>query len=219
MRTSSILLSALAISALSLVACEDDKKTTGRTDSGSNNGTTDSGSGDSTASDSNSSVTTTPCTITARAGADASQMPPGRMTDEWGTSWTITGDTITTGSEDWGYTIYIVDVIDATTLTVIAQTACDSTYNPGDWAVFEFEMEGGDLYTCQSTYNAKSAEEAATAERANKADLLVAGCNGSPWTNMGPPNSAEAGAGTDSSSAVDSGNTDSGNPVDSGDAG
>ena len=65
---------------------------------------------------------------------------------------------------------------------LIAENDAGNSYNPGLFSKFEWTMDNGDLYYCQSAYNAATAADAMNA--AADATDIAAGCGGFGWTGL-----------------------------------
>ena len=98
----------------------------------------------------------------------------GTWEDEWGGTQDVSafdwnGNAITQAHNDEGW--------------LIAQNGPDS-WSPDLWSKYEWTWdEEGNLYYCQSTYDAETEEDAVSAARADAGDL-GAGCGGFGWTWM-----------------------------------
>src|SRR6187399_1631604 len=69
----------------------------------------------------------------------------------------------------------------------IAQNDSENAYFPGDFSRFDWTVEDGQLYYCQTEYMAASEDDARDAEPADASDL-VAGCgaSGFAWSSLTP---------------------------------
>jgi hypothetical protein len=98
----------------------------------------------------------------------------GDWTDNWGgrhdvSSFSWNDNTITQNNNDEQW--------------AVAQNGA-SSWSPGLWSKYDWAWnDEGELYYCQSTYNAETEEDALAAESAD-ADDLVAGCGGFSWSEM-----------------------------------
>ncbi|MCS6858111.1 MAG: hypothetical protein NZM37_10410 [Sandaracinaceae bacterium] len=68
----------------------------------------------------------------------------------------------------------------------IARNDPSNSYNPNRYSRFEWTRAGGNLYYCQSVYDAMTAEMARSAPRANPSNPEASGCGGFPWTRLIP---------------------------------
>ena len=70
---------------------------------------------------------------------------------------------------------------DADTGTLIAQNSEEAAYDPGAWSRFDYVVDGGTLYYCQTLYNAGSEAEALAHPGANSASPTEGGCGEAPY--------------------------------------
>jgi hypothetical protein len=70
---------------------------------------------------------------------------------------------------------------------IITQNDSDNVYFPGDFSRFDWTVEDGQVYFCQTEYDAASEDEARDAEPADATDLLSGcGATGFAWTLLTP---------------------------------
>jgi hypothetical protein len=63
----------------------------------------------------------------------------------------------------------------------------EDTYSPGLWSRFDWTWDAdGELYYCQSVYDAETEEAAVEGDDASDASELDAGCAGFSWTMLSP---------------------------------
>jgi hypothetical protein len=98
----------------------------------------------------------------------------GDWTDSWGglhdvSSFSWNDNTITQNNNDEQW--------------AVAQNS-DSSWSPGLWSKYDWTWDDeGELYYCQSTFDAETEEDALAAESAD-ADDLATGCSGFSWSGM-----------------------------------
>lgn len=102
----------------------------------------------------------------------------GTWTDNWGG-----GHVVDAWSWESGDAAFAIVETHADDQWVVAQNDANNTYNPGLFSVFEWTLDGADLYYCQSSYDAASAAAAASATKADRGDL-AAGCGGFGWSKL-----------------------------------
>ncbi|MBI4081406.1 MAG: hypothetical protein HY423_02220 [Candidatus Lambdaproteobacteria bacterium] len=71
---------------------------------------------------------------------------------------------------------------------LIGQNDATDPYNPNLYSRFDWVISGGDIYYCQSAYDAVTPAAAEAVAAANRADL-ISGCGSfsSPWSKIGAP--------------------------------
>jgi len=83
----------------------------------------------------------------------------------------------------WGTSRYDLTAADAGAGWLVAQNAATNSYYPNLWSKFEWFEDNGQLYYCQSTFDAASesaAENAASADPSN----INGGCGGFGWSTL-----------------------------------
>lgn len=111
-------------------------------------------------------------------GSDALEIV-GSYTDEYGDTHTITEQSWENSGGSFAIAMY-----DNADMWLVAQNAESNGFNPGLWSRFDWAMDGGNLYYCQSAFDAATMEDAAAAS-ADANDLMM-GCGGFAWTNLTP---------------------------------
>ncbi|MFH1811970.1 MAG: calcium-binding EGF-like domain-containing protein [Pseudomonadota bacterium] len=105
----------------------------------------------------------------------------GSYVDDWGfdheitqASWVNMGSTFHTSqysnAEDW----------------LVAHNDAANTYNPDLWSRFDWTHSSGQLYYCQSAFDAASEQAALAVTPANSGDLST-GCGGYAWSTLSEP--------------------------------
>jgi hypothetical protein len=110
----------------------------------------------------------------------------GSYTDEWGVDHTI-DETSWVQVSPYGSLSFDVLSFDNAARFVIAQNGSTNPYNPDLYSRFDW-VDGlhGDLFYCQSAFDAATEEAAAATPRADDSDPENSGCGGFPWTNLVP---------------------------------
>ena len=111
----------------------------------------------------------------------------GSYTDGWGTDHVV---------EPWQWTtapgvpgdeaVYAVAQYNNDAGWAIAQNAATNTYSPGLWSRFDWSIDQGDTWMCQTAYDAATADDALATSPADATDPATAGCGGFGWTNLTP---------------------------------
>ena len=101
----------------------------------------------------------------------------GDWTDTWGSDHAVT---------PFAWNANTITVFDNDAMWAVAQNSADDPWSPSLWSKYDWTWDAdGELYYCQSTYNAETEELALEADRADAEDL-AAGCNGFSWSQMSP---------------------------------
>ena len=105
----------------------------------------------------------------------------GNYTDSWGTDHQVDE---WLWSDSWGYTfeIYSSNNFEG---YLIAQNSTANEWSPGLWSRFDWVEADGNLYYCQSIFDAGTNALAAVQGSADSNDL-DGGCNGFSWTALTP---------------------------------
>ncbi len=114
------------------------------------------------------------------AGGASSEEIFGDWTDQYDSTYSIDESTI-----DGGYGSYDVVGISAGGQYIVAQNAESNTYFPCLYSRFDWFVDGGDTYLCQTVYGAESVEAALVPPLADPNDLAT-GCNGFIWSQLSP---------------------------------
>jgi hypothetical protein len=106
----------------------------------------------------------------------------GDYVDEWGTPHDIT-------SELWeqpGFSTWAISRYSNLDRFVIARNAADAPFAAGRWSRFDWVEAGGELYYCQTAYDAATEYVARTTAAADPTDPAVGGCGafGFAWTRL-----------------------------------
>lgn len=118
----------------------------------------------------------------AATGCSAELEIAGDYTDEWGSAHTITEET---WRVDWPAEFHVVSY-DNHEGVVIAHNDADNAFNPDQFSRLDWTFVDGDLFYCQTAYDAASAEDAQGTARADESDPAAGGCGPGPWTNLTP---------------------------------
>jgi hypothetical protein len=107
----------------------------------------------------------------------------GSYEDEFGTEHVITEEVWTQTYPGAAPLTFEIDTFGADWL--VAQNGPDNAYSPDLWSRFDWVEVDGDLYYCQTAYDAP---DAASAEAATPADTtdVDAGCGGFPFSMLLP---------------------------------
>ena len=103
----------------------------------------------------------------------------GSYTDSWGGTLEVTAETITDG---YGNSFHI-SAFDNEGNWLVAQNDAANEYFPELWSLFDWTEDAGQLYYCQSMFDAATADDAQNGTHANVSDLQ-AGCGGFGWTAL-----------------------------------
>jgi hypothetical protein len=102
----------------------------------------------------------------------------GSYTDQFG--FTVE---ITTTGWSFGDAVFTFSIVDNDENYAIARGAESAEWNPCAYNTFVWHEEGGDLYYCQSVFDATSECGALHAARPDSEDLLK-GCSGFKWSKL-----------------------------------
>lgn len=101
----------------------------------------------------------------------------GTWTDGFGT-FTVQDDTYT-----YDGTVIHITTWDNDADWAVGQNDAANEYFPELWTHFDWTVDGGVTYLCQSTFDAESEQAAIDAAPADAADLST-GCSGYPWSTL-----------------------------------
>ena len=105
----------------------------------------------------------------------------GTYVDEFGTTQTITQ---TTWSDSFGDVFHILSYSNFQEY-LIAQNDAANAFNPSLYSRFDWTRFNGDLYYCQSAFDAPDFNTALAAS-ADPSNPSASGCGGFLWTNLTP---------------------------------
>ena len=108
----------------------------------------------------------------------------GVNVDSWSTEHTVT-DTTWTQVSSFGTGIFAISQFDNTTNWAVAQNDASNSFSPNLWSRFDWSWDAGDLYVCQTAYDAADEATALATTPANAGDL-AAGCGGFAWSLLTP---------------------------------
>ena len=131
------------------------------------------------------SSTDTSSTDTSDTSATADIEIAGTYTDNFGgghviddTSWTQTG---------FGTSVFHISQYDNDSNFAIAQNDAANEYNPSLFSRFDWTTDSsGQLWFCQTAYDAATAADALATAAADTTDPATAGCGGFSWTMLTP---------------------------------
>lgn len=106
----------------------------------------------------------------------------GAYVDEWGTPHLISESSW----EQGGFGAWTISRFSNLDRAVIAQNAPDAAFAAGLWSRFDWAEVGGELYYCQTAYDAPSEYAARVTAAADATDPMSGGCGafGFPWTRL-----------------------------------
>ncbi|MEN9785546.1 MAG: hypothetical protein RLZZ299_810 [Pseudomonadota bacterium] len=110
----------------------------------------------------------------------------GAWVDPYGSTLDVTTDTIRMGypgTDPSGFTVAAWSDAEG---WVVARNDASNDYFAGLWSRFDWQRVDGELYLCQSVYDAADQQSAELAPRGDDADL-DAGCGGYPWSPLRHP--------------------------------
>ena len=105
----------------------------------------------------------------------------GVWTDAYGTTHAIDAF-----AWDQGWTSFDVERYSNLDRVIIAQNAASAPFFPGLWSRFDWTEVAGDVWYCQTAYDAVSAWDARQTPAADPTDPANGGCGGFAWTQLTP---------------------------------
>jgi hypothetical protein len=69
-------------------------------------------------------------------------------------------------------------------LYIIAQNSSENEYSPSLWSRFDWLIVEGELWYCQTRFDATSSDEALSSPPADPSDITRTGCGTFPWTML-----------------------------------
>ncbi len=110
----------------------------------------------------------------------------GSYTDEFGVDHTI-DELEWVQVSAYGTLSFAVLSFDNAGQALIAQNGSSNAFNPDLYSHFDWvEGTDGDLFYCQTAFDAATEEAAENTPRADDSDPANAGCGGFAWTNLEP---------------------------------
>ena len=108
----------------------------------------------------------------------------GRYIDTYETAHVITETDWMMKSATYGVSIYKISQYSNKNDFIIAQNDESNGYAPEKWSRFDYTEKNGDLYYCQTAYDAETEEAALATPAADKTDPATTGCGGFAWTKL-----------------------------------
>jgi len=145
-------------------------------------------SGDTDASDTDTDTDADTDTDTD-TDADADLAINGSYLDGFGTSHTVTNTLWTQTYGQYTPSNFNVTSYDNDAGYVIAENDAGNDFNAGEFSRFDWFVDGDEnIWYCQTTYTAATADDALATPRANDSDVTVSGCGdyNFSWTNLTP---------------------------------
>lgn len=109
----------------------------------------------------------------------------GSYVDTWGTQHTITEELWTQTFPNGDGERYHLVGHDNGERWAIARNDADNPWNADKYSRFDWVVDGGDLWYCQSVFDAETADDARNATPADPGDR-DGGCGGFTWTALTP---------------------------------
>jgi hypothetical protein len=113
----------------------------------------------------------------------------GVYKSNFGANMTITEESWTTSTEEFGSNVAAIDSFDNAQNFVITQNAADAAYSPGAFnkIVWTEPTDDGSFYYCTVAFGLATAEEAkSSGEAPDDSDPSSGGCANAPWTKLTP---------------------------------
>ena len=107
----------------------------------------------------------------------------GLWNDEWGTTHQIENELWTQGAAP-SASLFHLSQYDAVAGWAIAQNDETNAWSPNLWSRFDWATVGGQLYYCQTAYDAASEAAALAVPAADPSDPVNGGCAGFAWTTL-----------------------------------
>ena len=197
MKTTKMLASAgWLLVGLTLVACADE---------GSSGSTVEGGGQDAAATEpgdgaqgTDDATPTDPCATSVCAEATCDGVPEAACcADETSCAIAIAGDYVdgfggshVVTSETWtmGESVFHLTLVDNDAGVAVAHNDASNEWSPSLWSRFEWMTTGeGQLYFCQSAFDAATEDAAWAMEAADASDPGSAGCSGFAWSDLSAP--------------------------------
>jgi hypothetical protein len=111
----------------------------------------------------------------------------GTYTDDFGADHTITDSLWTTAYSGYPTSYFSITAYDNASNYVIAENDAGNSYYGSRFSRFDWHVDGdGDLWFCQTTYNAPTESDALATPRADDSDPANLGCGGFSWAKLTP---------------------------------
>ena len=105
--------------------------------------------------------------------------------DAWGVAHEIDDTTWTQAYPGYPADIYHLTQYSNAERWAVAENDAGNAFNAGLYSRFDWAEDGGEIYYCQTVYDASTETDALAATPADSADL-AAGCGGFSWTHLTP---------------------------------
>lgn len=106
----------------------------------------------------------------------------GDWVDDFGGTHAVTAQTWTMGQTMSG--VFHISQYDNDENWLVAHNDADNAFSPDLWSRFDWTESGGELYNCQTVYDAATEEDARNAPPADPADPATGGCQGFAWSKL-----------------------------------
>lgn len=106
----------------------------------------------------------------------------GDWVDDFGGTHVITSDTWTMGQSMSG--VFHITHFHNDGNWLVAHNDPDNAFSPDLWSRFDWTHSGGELYNCQTVYDAATEADAMNATPADPADPATGGCQGFAWSKL-----------------------------------
>ncbi|NOZ01038.1 MAG: hypothetical protein GXP54_04015 [Deltaproteobacteria bacterium] len=125
--------------------------------------------------------------VTSDVAVDASSADlaiAGSWVDDFGGTHLITNDTWTMGASMSG--VFHITSYDNDSHYIIAHNDDANQFSPGLYSRFDWTFFDQVLYFCQSSFDAKTEDQALATAAADPTDPTAGGCGGFPWSKLTP---------------------------------
>lgn len=118
-------------------------------------------------------------------GAGSGLAIVGSYLDDYGSTHVITDSTWTIGMAGTS-SVFHITVVSNADQYLVAQNDATNQYSASLWSRFDWTLDQGVLYYCQTTYDAATEQAALATPRADVNDLTGKGCSSFPWSILTP---------------------------------
>ena len=109
----------------------------------------------------------------------------GEYIDNYDTRHTITYNSWTQGMGDTA-SLFHISQYDNDAMWMVAQNDSENAWSADLWSRFDWTWHEGELWYCQTTYDAATEDDALAATAADATDPAAGGCNGFSWSKLMP---------------------------------